>query len=64
MTKFRGRAAGLAAALALGTMALAGCGGHKTTPSNNAPAPASNNAPASQPSSNSSSSGGSGGYGY
>jgi hypothetical protein len=64
MTQLRGKAAGLAA-LALATMVLAGCGGHKSTP-NNAPAPASNNAPAAQTSNApaASPSSGSGGYGY
>jgi hypothetical protein len=65
MTQRRGQAAGLAA-IALATVVLAGCGGHKSTP-NNAPAPAGNNAPAAQTSnapSGGSSSGGSGGYGY
>jgi hypothetical protein len=60
MTQLRGRTIGLAAALAVGVMVLAGCGGHKSatqTPVSNAPA-----SPASAPSSAPASSGG--GYGY
>jgi hypothetical protein len=63
MRQLRGRSAGLAAALALGTMLLAGCGGHKSS-TNNTPAPAGTTAPASQPSSAPASSSGGGGYGY
>jgi hypothetical protein len=61
MRQLRGRSVGLAVALALGTMVIAGCGGHKAA--SNTPAPAGTTAPASQPSSAPASSSG-GGYGY
>jgi hypothetical protein len=61
MRQLRGRTVGLAAALALGTMVMAGCGGHKAA--SQTPAPAGTTAPASAPSSAPASSG-SGGYGY
>jgi hypothetical protein len=61
MTQLRGRSIGLATALALGALLLAGCGGHKSA-NNNTPAPSGTTAPASAPSSAPASSGG--GYGY